>query len=327
MNKNKIKKILEENKFPGFPPFNDKKGKYWQYPKIMEHWWYVLNGSEQKCLDFMLRRTWGFRKEEDAISESQFMNGVKNFDQGTGLSKNAMLDGVKGLVEKGFIELAGLQGDIKKYRLVLETNSGAVQVVNNDSAENEHLDSAKNEQIGGSVSEHTIEDITIKDITIDNIQTIYTVKKEVIPLYIPLVMAIFREKINHSAGFDKYSYWAIYQAMKTYRIRAILKAIINKANDYRWMESNSHLSIVWFLQDEKRLKAWISENSKLDYSPWSYEEITNQIKTVEGEENLKIIFPEWYGAIERGKRDEEDKKRREEKWQKEVLEYKKNNPS
>jgi len=48
-------KTNEEPVFPGFP--RDIRGKYWPYPKIMDKYWHLLTGSEQKVLDFILRRT------------------------------------------------------------------------------------------------------------------------------------------------------------------------------------------------------------------------------------------------------------------------------
>jgi|GEM_PF-1155632 len=96
MNENNV-----NQKFPGFPA--DSKANYWKYPRIMNGWWQSLNGSEQKVLDYILRRTWGFDKPEDDISLSQIRNGLNERDKGTGLSKPAIISALNKLVEKGFI--------------------------------------------------------------------------------------------------------------------------------------------------------------------------------------------------------------------------------
>lgn len=55
-----------------------------------------LTGDEWKTLDYALRRTFGFQRETDRISVSQFMNGNGRLDGdgvpvefGTGLSREA----------------------------------------------------------------------------------------------------------------------------------------------------------------------------------------------------------------------------------------------
>ena len=41
---------------------------------------YRLSGEQRQCLDFIIRKTYGFNKKEDCISNSQFCNA-------TGISK------------------------------------------------------------------------------------------------------------------------------------------------------------------------------------------------------------------------------------------------
>ena len=96
-----MRKQLQQ-KFPGFPP--DPITNFWSYPKVMDRYWYMLSGSEQKILDYILRHTWGFDKTDDEISLSQLTKGIKGFDKGTGLSKPTVIVGVRGLVKKGFIK-------------------------------------------------------------------------------------------------------------------------------------------------------------------------------------------------------------------------------
>jgi len=64
-----------------------------------------LNGGEVKVLLYIIRRTFGFKKERDSISLSQMLNGIvkKNgdrLDYGTGMSKPSVCRALNTLEEK-----------------------------------------------------------------------------------------------------------------------------------------------------------------------------------------------------------------------------------
>ncbi len=68
----------------------------------------VLSGAELKVLLYVIRRTFGFKKERDDISISQIMHGITTrdgevLDRGTGLSKDAVTRATKRLVEMGVL--------------------------------------------------------------------------------------------------------------------------------------------------------------------------------------------------------------------------------
>ncbi len=68
----------------------------------------VCSGAEFKVLCYIVRRTFGFKKESDSISLRQMIEGIRTkdgkvLDQGTGLSKGTAAVAVKGLIEKGII--------------------------------------------------------------------------------------------------------------------------------------------------------------------------------------------------------------------------------
>ena len=68
----------------------------------------MLNGSELKVLLYIIRRTFGFKKESDNISLNQIVSGIKKKDRsiqdyGTGISKLSARKAVKGLIEKNII--------------------------------------------------------------------------------------------------------------------------------------------------------------------------------------------------------------------------------
>lgn len=86
-----------------------------------------LTESELKVLLYVVRRTFGFRKDADAISISQMVNGITThdgrvLDRGTGLSKSSVRRGVNGLVDKQILEVSQVRSkdgeyDTNVYRL------------------------------------------------------------------------------------------------------------------------------------------------------------------------------------------------------------------
>jgi len=86
-------------KFKGFPP----EGQYWQFPTIINGYIDQLTGAEFKVLWYILRHTYGFQKDYDSISLSQFEKGIKNADAGTGLTKPTIIGALRTLKKKGFI--------------------------------------------------------------------------------------------------------------------------------------------------------------------------------------------------------------------------------
>lgn len=74
------------------------------FDELMAH----LSGAELKVLLYIVRRTFGFKKDTDNISLNQICNGITTrngevLDCGTGLSQNAVLTALKGLIGKSAI--------------------------------------------------------------------------------------------------------------------------------------------------------------------------------------------------------------------------------
>src|SRR6266496_2183674 len=68
-----------------------------------------LSGAELKTLLYIIRRTFGFKRESDAISISQMLGGITTkdgrvLDRGVGLSKPALLGALRSLVARSIIE-------------------------------------------------------------------------------------------------------------------------------------------------------------------------------------------------------------------------------
>ncbi len=74
------------------------------FDDLMAH----LSGAELKVLLYIIRRTFGFKKDTDNISLNQICKGITTrggevLDRGTGLSQNAVLTALKGLISKNTI--------------------------------------------------------------------------------------------------------------------------------------------------------------------------------------------------------------------------------
>src|SRR5689334_10945587 len=80
--------------------------RYTQVPdELFDELMAYLSGAELKVLLYIIRRTFGFKKDSDNISLNQICKGITTrrgevLDCGTGLSQNAVLSALKGLLAK-----------------------------------------------------------------------------------------------------------------------------------------------------------------------------------------------------------------------------------
>ncbi len=142
-------------KFPGFP--KEPATNYWPYPKALNGYWHILTLSEQAALNYILRHTWGFKKNFDFISYSQFTEGVANLDKGCGIKSDTTLaKALKGLENKGFITRKRFDNQRVKYGLMIATSENGEAT-----SENEVVATSENEVVATSENEDTIKDNTI----------------------------------------------------------------------------------------------------------------------------------------------------------------------
>lgn len=96
--------MSDEYRFPGF-----SKPSYTQVPdELFDELMPRLSEVELKVLLYVVRRTFGFKKDEDTISLKQMVEGIRTkdgrqLDNGTGLSRPGVTKGVRGLVDKGVL--------------------------------------------------------------------------------------------------------------------------------------------------------------------------------------------------------------------------------
>jgi hypothetical protein len=103
-----------------------------------------LSGAEVKTFLYILRRTFGFKRDADRITLAQLCDGRKrtdgtHLDYGTGLSRRAVIEAVKGLEAKSLVQVARgttEEGttDANVYRVV-QAGSARVQKSNPEGAE------------------------------------------------------------------------------------------------------------------------------------------------------------------------------------------------
>lgn len=103
-----------DKEFPGF-----RNPRYTQVPdEVFDELLSELNESELKVLLYIIRRTFGFKKDSDNISIAQICKGIKTkdgkvLDKGTGLGKSSVARAIKGLEGKNII-IARRRKDQKK---------------------------------------------------------------------------------------------------------------------------------------------------------------------------------------------------------------------
>jgi hypothetical protein len=93
--------------FDGFEGFETPKGTYTP-DVVFDVLAPNLKESELRVLLYIIRRTYGFKKDSDNISISQMSKGIqkidgKVLDYGTGMTKQGVIKGVAGLLEKGIV--------------------------------------------------------------------------------------------------------------------------------------------------------------------------------------------------------------------------------
>lgn len=91
-------------KFKGFDSPNSTQVPDQLFDRLLSH----LNGAELKVLLYIIRRTFGFKKNNDNISINQISRGIttkkgKVLDSGTGLSRSTIIRAIKALLEKNII--------------------------------------------------------------------------------------------------------------------------------------------------------------------------------------------------------------------------------
>lgn len=94
----------KKQKFEGFSSPNNTQVPDELFDDLMAD----LSGAELKTVLYIIRRTFGFKKQSDNISISQMLNGItkrsgETLDRGTGLAKGTLCRALKSLSEKNIL--------------------------------------------------------------------------------------------------------------------------------------------------------------------------------------------------------------------------------
>jgi hypothetical protein len=120
--------------FPGF-----RSPTYTMVPdEVFDELLPELSGAELKVLLYIIRRTFGFKRESDTISLSQMLHGIRTrdgraLDRGVGLSKKTLLDALRSLGARRIIlsqrrQSAEKGNEPTAYRLNVLHGASAVSV-------------------------------------------------------------------------------------------------------------------------------------------------------------------------------------------------------
>jgi phage replication O-like protein O len=84
-----------------------------------------LPSGEMRCLLYICRRTFGFHKEQDRISFSQFVKGIKDKDKGCGVTRPVVSESIKNLLEaRAIFVQRDTRGNV--YKINLDLNPAEV---------------------------------------------------------------------------------------------------------------------------------------------------------------------------------------------------------
>lgn len=220
----------DSDTFSGFPP--EMRRNFWMYPRVMDAYWHQLSGSEQKVLDFILRRTWGWEKVSDCISLSQFAKGGGNIGNGTGLSQRQIVTAVQKLESKGYIHVKRQIGRINEYRLVM-------QEMQRSNKEISQVPGALPANAGVQKLQTTVDNIPIEEA----IERMYTLYSKIIR---PGQRLTRNARASLKARFTEY------------HPNELLAALKNARDSDYWSDIAKTNTIAWFFGSEERIATFLA---------------------------------------------------------------------
>ena len=233
----------EKIKFPGFP--EDYIKTFWKYPRMLEGYWCMLSGSEQKVLDFILRQTVGFGNDSDRISLTQFQNGNGKNNKGTGLNRKTILRAINGLEEKGFIQKEGERYRLYRYRLAM-LKGGVKNTPIKNTSKSVKVIPKKVKNTSKKVKEGQTIDDNYRRLLEENIKKIFS---------------FYKEKICPASRLTREGKKLIAERLKEFSLPEIEQAIDNFSKHNWYMEKHGFRGVKWFFQSEDQIDTF--KNIKL----------------------------------------------------------------
>src|SRR5579859_7062430 len=103
--------MLRRIVMPTFQGFEEPESNWSKLPhQLIEALPEITSLAELKVILYILRHTWGYHESCKRISQDEFENGRKKqhgerLDPGTGMSTNAIKDGIARAIKHGFIRV------------------------------------------------------------------------------------------------------------------------------------------------------------------------------------------------------------------------------
>jgi hypothetical protein len=139
-------------------PSRAPRPNYTQAPNVFfDVWAPQLTEGELRVALYVIRRTFGFQKEADAISFTQLCEGIvthdgRRLDHGTGMARSSVNRAIKGLEEKGLLHVdrsAGRSKDTTTYSLIFEDDPDSATVASDGGSSAKLLPSSE-KRLGSS---------------------------------------------------------------------------------------------------------------------------------------------------------------------------------
>lgn len=152
----------DTDKFPGFP---EPRSNFTPIPNVyLDSIMHRLKEGEMKVMEYIFRRTYGWQKDVDCISLTQFESGIvtrtgKRLDHGTGLARSTIVEALKSVVQKGYIlRFISGRGSTRRsfYFLHTETNRKLVRTLEREEITIEQVFGLKSKPRLGAKSEPTL---------------------------------------------------------------------------------------------------------------------------------------------------------------------------
>ena len=206
----------------------------------------LCSGAEFKVLAYIVRRTFGFKKQSDSISLKQMVDGITKkdgevLDRGTGLSKATAAVAIKGLVDKGIIEV---QRNRSKERGDEPTTYSLRFVANHPVSENQTGGGTKIGQGGvrKSDTQETVKQETDLQIRSSNVKTSRNVsERKTEHQKFQAIGELLKSNLKAKTSGESISYTEIPEPIK-----AAIQEISTEFGEQRSARSNiTHAARIW----------------------------------------------------------------------------------
>ncbi len=258
-------KKQQNKKFPGIP--SNWGSSFWKCPRIMDEYWWSLNGRQRVVLLFILRQTLGFNKMSDKLMITQFTKGINEHNKGTGMSKKSVKRAMKELVERKFIWRRKVNYWLYEFGPVMKSwvdkieKKEMVKNTNDVDKSSNQMDKSSNQM-----------DKSSNDLDKSGHNTIENNNRKEIEKKIEKIFSFFQKRIYRKARLSEEGRKKIEERLAEFDIEDLASAIRRFSQTSWWMVNHASKGPVWFFKDEDQiatfmgLKRDMSESEAVGYN-------------------------------------------------------------